>query len=393
MAADVAAFANGQGGLLLIGAAETADEITHLVPLDTSGQELRIHHVVGGSVVPPLAFSIRVVPSRQGGGYTLVAISPSVRAPHAVVKDDDLRYVVRDGPGKRAMRAPEVAERYRNQFAAAVSRLDRLAHVHQSIQELADSSAPGAWLTISLVPDQAGALPISMAGREEATTWLTEVINATPYPLALQDLISRVTTGFRRYIAGDQHFRDEGQARLYAAEFHRDGAGCITANIGDDWRRGWRSSEEMPQLMTIGDEGLGFTVISMLSLLGGHAVRAGAFGGASVMASIRSSLPVQIGQRRSMAGIGERVGGTRAIAAFEELSRTVPLDSIRTPSADLVSASHLVASDLLSGFGLPESSQLTLAGEIRWPYVNHNYRPSLERWAQRFGIGVRNVPL
>jgi predicted HTH transcriptional regulator len=113
LAADVAAFANRQGGLLVIGLDEGADGlISALAPIadtDLAGEELRISQIISGLVAPVPAFAVHRTSATSGGGYLVVSVPASVRRPHAVVVNEALRYPVREGTGKRYLSESEVA--------------------------------------------------------------------------------------------------------------------------------------------------------------------------------------------------------------------------------------------------------------------------------------------
>ncbi|MGB3733420.1 MAG: ATP-binding protein, partial [Ilumatobacter sp.] len=136
LCADVTALANGRGGLLLIGAAETSDVINALTPVKLDGEELWVRQVLASGVAPPVQVETRSIPcaTDAGTGYVAIVVGASADAPHAVLTNDNFRYVVRDGPGKRSMREPEVADQHRRRVVAATTRLERLAEVRAAIE-------------------------------------------------------------------------------------------------------------------------------------------------------------------------------------------------------------------------------------------------------------------
>lgn len=382
LATDVAALANARGGVLLIGARESNDVITELTPGPLAGEGLRIHQIIANLIVPPLAVKIHEVADQNGEGFLLVSVPASERAPHAVMKDDDLRFVVRDGPRKRRMGESEVADRYRTRFLNAEGQLTRSSSIHESILGLLDQSQEAAWLVMSATPSGAGNLPISKSERDLTGPWLESRAILSPYPEMLRYFSQFVTTGTRRFVAREADERDEGEklARYAIAHLFSDGASGFGFRVGHQW---WRS--EGSDTVTVGDEGLAWNVISGLLLLGGHAERCAASGELTVVSSLESAHPIQLGQNRS----GTRaLGYRRTPDELERLSRSVVLDDIMNPGPNLVGVAALIVAELHQGFGHPESLQLTPAGEIDWQYVNRDYRPYIGRWCDTYGVTV-----
>lgn len=159
LAADVAAFANRSGGLIVIGLAEdSAGLISELAPVDVEAlatEEVRVAQVVSGLVSPvPVFHTARVASEAQPGfAYLLIAVPPSTRRPHSVaVSAESLRYPMREGAHKRYLAESEIADLYRSRFRDAAADVSE-AHARHvaSIEELGRGDA--AWLTMSLRPD------------------------------------------------------------------------------------------------------------------------------------------------------------------------------------------------------------------------------------------------
>lgn len=119
---DVAALANTAGGVLILG----IDEDHHAQAKEVVGvaiddaQIRRILQIVAAGVSPVPMFDIHPVsdpdPGHQGRGVLVVAVSRSVRQPHAVLVDEKLRYPKRHGTTIDYLSEPEVAEAYRERF-------------------------------------------------------------------------------------------------------------------------------------------------------------------------------------------------------------------------------------------------------------------------------------
>ena len=135
--------------------------------------------------------------------YVLVSVPASPNAPHAVVKDNDLRYPVRDGASKRWMREPEVAARYRSRFTSAERQLDRLESIDASVRRLLDPDGEETWLVVSALPDSRGRVTTGFDGRTQMEAWIRYIGGSLPASGAFGRTFANLDVGFRRYVASD----------------------------------------------------------------------------------------------------------------------------------------------------------------------------------------------
>lgn len=135
-AKDVAAFANGRGGLIVLGVNDVAvssfvSEEVRLQPLDPDRIDAAIEQyrkdVSAYAQTIPL-FDMFAVPAANGRSYVVVVVPPSAQAPHAVVAGTDdrpmLMYPVR-ASGEfhtRYLSEFEIAERNRGRFRSSDDR-------------------------------------------------------------------------------------------------------------------------------------------------------------------------------------------------------------------------------------------------------------------------------
>jgi len=109
----VAAFANSQGGDMVLGIREekgVASEIVPLTECDPDDLRLQILDLVRSHFRPPIG-GIQVLPIAVSGGYVVVIRIPkSWAGPHMLTFDDDRRFYFRDDGGKRPMVYEEVRD-------------------------------------------------------------------------------------------------------------------------------------------------------------------------------------------------------------------------------------------------------------------------------------------
>lgn len=127
---DIAAFANADGGYLLIGVSEKAGcaagyfKVLRPQRLVQSIRSLCMRHLA-----PPIR-KLEVDQKRPDGNVIVaVRIPPSKDTPHMVTFNDGTGFAIRDGPGKRAMTYEEVRRRFedRHVFAAVPQILEVIA--------------------------------------------------------------------------------------------------------------------------------------------------------------------------------------------------------------------------------------------------------------------------
>lgn len=159
----IAAFANADGGVVVVGVAENAGcpvELRPLADLDVAEASLRNACDRQLSPIPEW----RVVPLAEpgGGGYLLIVVPRSPSRPHAqaLPGQDQIFYRMRSGQTTRSLKPFEVAREYRSYFERLSSRDRRLGEVMASTWQSLyapdrETGDRGIWVNAVLVPLEA----------------------------------------------------------------------------------------------------------------------------------------------------------------------------------------------------------------------------------------------
>ena len=102
--------------------------------------------------------------------YVLV-VPPSPLRPHAVRKDNDLRYPRRDGSSTRWLAEAEVADMFRNRFRMAEDQIAHLDPVVQDGVKQIDLKDDSAYLSVALIPSAPGVMSMGLARIRQIEKW------------------------------------------------------------------------------------------------------------------------------------------------------------------------------------------------------------------------------
>jgi hypothetical protein len=384
MAADIAAMANDRGGLVIIGIRDENDVAVELTPVDLiDGEEARIRQTAAGNIAPYLNFGIRVVVSEDdpSTGYYLLIVPPSTLRPHAVRKDQDLRFPRRDGTTKRWLTEPEVADAYRDRYRLATGQVERVAQVVDEGLRVMDLER-GAFIGVAVVPTGLGSMSIDLARVEAIEGWARDLGAPNHFEGFFEQGASpSAGVGAHRVTLMPLWDRDRRPHWDYA-EFFDDGTGFACTPLLDA-RRGTDEGADTWVL----NEQLVWKLGRCLHLLGRHAVEnCGAWGDALVEARL-------VGQAMRLAYL-HRMGGfehPEQIAGGREIQKassrhTIVAEATCIVGPDLAVATRLIATDLFHAFGSPEVRQIAADGTLRASYLGGD--GELRAWAEQHGIAV-----
>lgn len=385
LASDVAAFANRQGGMIVIGLDEASGGIiTSLTPVpgsDLAGEDVRITQIVVSLVAPVPPFTVRRVPGPNGSGFLVVSVQPSKQRPHCVaVNAESVRYPLREGTHKRYLAESEVASLYRARFADARSHIDQAESRHRAMVEGLDHSTL-AWLVMSVEPDWPGQFTVTrddMAGLRRFGA--TEHIQFPTYFRGTTYTPRPAFRSLRLFDADDRVYTS-------TAHLHLDGGGSFA--YGWEWRPR-HASDEGPKVALIADEDIVGCLVNGIWSLSQWAIDwAGTAGDATLLVELYppEQYPMTLWQYRGT--IPDRLHGARDVSADTGLvTMTISLDAIRSTAADLLLVTRQVTRDLESAFGVLGPPQITQDGELRWRYFFRDKHDPLRRWAEARGVQV-----
>jgi len=117
LATDLAALANHQGGVVVLGVVETDGRAVDTTPLEIGEfVEPRMRQLAAQWIAPYLQFDVLPVqtPEDPQHGFYLLSVAPSLRSPHAVARPNEprLSYPIRYGRDTRYLSEAEVADPY-----------------------------------------------------------------------------------------------------------------------------------------------------------------------------------------------------------------------------------------------------------------------------------------
>jgi hypothetical protein len=390
LAGDVAALANTVGGLLVIGVRDVDGVVAGLAPVELSeGEELRMRQIVASLVAPHPSMKVHRVVSRADAdrGYYLLEVPRSPLAPHAVRVNDALRYPKRDGAGIRWLAESEVADAYRNRFAAARDQTERVAAIRRDGEAALPDLGGYAWLSLAITPAAPGEMPLTQQAVHDLRTFRDIVPMPVLAASHLRDAYVGSRAGYRRVVLllGPD---DSGRPRDGVLHLHVDGSGFVGVKVGRELRN--QATGEGAGVVHVSDELLTQEVVNAVSILVHHAVNnCGATGEALVEATIVSGMTMQLGQSRGFAG--DRWG--REIEEAPVGRHTVDLDEIVGTGRGLIVAARMVINDLVQGFGLAESPQLSNTGALRIRYFAQPHHGQLRVQAGNLGLDITEETL
>jgi len=382
---DIAAMANTAGGIILLGIEETDGVAAGFAPLALDeADEQRYRQIVANGVFPLPRFDLLRVadPGDATRGVLVILVPKSPLAPHAVVKDDSLRYPRRHGSTTLYLSEPEVATAYRQRFALGRERLALVAEREEGALERLAPDEP--WLVVTLVPDLEGQMVVDRASlRAFQADMVGHAAQLPWYGLTW----SQCGAGFRRLWAhgGQRGDESHGYIRWCSANLHSDGSASYAIQLGNRARLVDEGDESETH---VDDEAIASTLLAGLEQLGTHAWECGAGGQANIRVRVwapRNGKRIALTHGRGIMGGSTYAPAVDAPAPAEVV---VPLELLYPFGPDGVATAALLLRDVAQTLNVPEVGQLATDGTVRSRYWGNSVQSSLRAWCNERGIRV-----
>jgi len=388
LAKDIAAFANTNGGLLLIGIDETGGAATGIESFTNTDETVnKVRQVVASLVAPLPQFETKTIPDPddESSGVVAIIVQKSAYAPHAVCYNDTLRYPQRHGATTFYLSEAQVAARYKERLSLAEDRQLLASNRMEDLLETLDGSEP--WLVMTLVPDVPGTLTINRKNFEAFQSRYMNKFADTPWRGSVS--YNQFRTGHRRFRAtgqgNDSSVISGGLAKWCALELHSDGSAAFATRVADLNRRSVPGSR--PDHV-ISDEWVASGALVGLFQMGTHCWETGSAGYATLRATlwpVDDDHPTSLGYSRGPFG-SDSIG--HQIAKVPIASVSTPVGDLAEYSPDLVATAAALVADLAQSFGLAEVGQFSADGQIRINYWRRQVHTMIQNWATEHGIDV-----
>ena len=396
-------FANADGGLLIVGAAEGRNDnretVSSFEPLSAKTKlRSRIEDVVNSTVSPRLKFDFYFVAYREGV-VAVISVPPSISRPHAVREGVFDTYPIRSGSRKTYMREPEIASAYRDRF----SELDwRTNHLEKTLSQARDVArrAPSylgfggrsAKLVIASVPDIKGLLHMSDELLKDYSEWTGASLawlprrrrsrgwsSATPGQFAI-----RFGARPERLEQWPLSYRD-----VHGASLSLDGSGWaifdMTSYLSADRHNDTSITTARFRTLT-----LAVFSVAGLRLLGGHASRSEATGplhlAAQLVASGGDDMGIAI-DRQNMSR-SYPAGDVRIVQETERVEMSFVPERLLSDGKELLECACSIGSEILRAFGIMVVPEISSDCQQVLASPNKRWRLTLDLWAEEYGIPV-----
>lgn len=274
LAKDCTAFANGGGGVMVVGIDDGGRDMatTWAAFPKPAGLDERVQQSTASRTAPKLPLvRTRWVPDpgQVDTGIAVIAVPRSPSSPHAVAYNPGhLGYPVRRSGTTDWLSETEIADRYRNRFELARAEQDRAQTLCDTARPALDRAAR-IWVTVALVPSLPGRLSLTTEQVNDALSlteaWQRELPLAPQLTHSFDGRVRRrrvvISTSGGFIVSQHQHH-----------ELWLDGSGFAAAVVGggiEEPGRPWTRVDRAD---------IEFVGLRLADLLVKHAVRAGASG-------------------------------------------------------------------------------------------------------------------
>lgn len=387
---DVAAMANGGGGVIVLGVADHDDLPTDIRPVPLT-EVSRLQQVFAVNIQPyvPIQFyTVRSEPESDDG-VIIIEILASDRMPFAVEENGHLDYVIRVGQHRHPMSESQVEQVYRERFRRHTEIDARIAALSPRLPAGVDHAT--AMVTVVGVPTsqtirlfQPTAEIINKL-KERRKLWMTISQHTSGLNLISQDMRPR----FRR-LDFDVRSQPVGGRRKIDGwlEFYDDGAYVSTI---PSRRHPMTFEDTKSEVPTFVQENL---VVHVIARLASYWYLARHF---SFAADI--TLHARLAHVDRVALIMDPtvrdpdiwqlkyydygIGFTRDDSI--QVSININIAELQ-PGPRLIRSAKMLLDDIYTGFGWPECLQLAADGTVNTTYFADRWQRLLSDWASHHGV-------
>lgn len=384
-ARDVAAMANGGGGIIVIGIEDDAiDAATQITPVGLGGEVTRLSQICNSLIEPYLRIDVHEVEIGGGpDGIIIVEVPSSTRLPFAVAEGSRLGYYRRTGRNRHPLSEAEVAQMYRMRGVRFDSATTRLGSLISRISERLGAEPPPA-MYVAVVPLE----PYERLFRPDRET-LAEIRTLQTQPVfgtnGVGDvLLTDLRPGFKR-IDLARGYEDRILRRYGWMEFHDDGAflGVIVADA--DLQRGMGDLHGDQQAIPgFYDSRLTCELVARLAAYGVLGKHFDVHGEIMITAGIvAAGLPVTVttGPGRWEADHTQMVATPVQTTLSADVEDLVEIQRVLRTAAPLLD-------DLMTAFGWSRCFQLERDGTVRLGFWGGGWTQQIQQWAEREGLSV-----
>ncbi len=384
-ARDVAAMANGGGGVIVLGIQDDAnDAATQITPVHLGGEVTRLSHICNSLIEPYLRIDLHEVEiTGSPDGVIIVEVPSSSRLPFAVVEGGRLGYYRRTGRNRHPLSEAEVAQMYQTRGTRLARSGSKLDSIVAAVPVRLGTQPPPA-IYVAIAPLE----PYERLFRPDRET-LAEIRDLNTSPVFGMNgvgdvLFTDLRPGFKR-IDLAHGYQEEVLRRYGWMEFHDDGA-FIGISLGDeDLQRGQGNLHgEQPAVPGFYDTRMTCELVARLAAFGLLAQHFDLHGEVMIAAGIiGEGLPATI-----TTGPGRwEADDTQVVATPVHTTLSADVEDLIGIERVLKVAAPLL-DDLMTAFGWPRCLQLDRDGTVRLRFWGGGWAQQVERWAEREALPV-----
>lgn len=384
-ARDVAAMANGGGGIIVIGIEDdTNDAASRITPVGLGSEVTRLNQICNSLIEPHLRIDIHEVEIGDGPDGVIIVDTPSsTRLPFAVAEGSRLGYYRRTGRSRHPLSEAEVAQMYITRGVRVERVSSRLDSLISRVAERLGAEPPPA-IYVAVVPLE----PYERLFRPDRETF-AEIRALHTQPVfganGVGDvLFTDLKPGFKR-IDLAKGYEAETLRRYGWMEFHDDGAflGVIVADAGLQRGMGDHHGDQRA-IPGFYDTRMTCELVARLAAYGVLGRQFDVHGEIMISAGIvAEGLPVTVttGPGRWEADHAQVVATPVQTVLSADVEDLVEIKSVLRTAAPLLD-------DLMTAFGWPRCFQLERDGTVRLDFWGDGWTQQVERWADYERLSV-----